>query len=321
MSWQDRTRQAAYTSPSGFRFVFNTVQANREFDKNTTAFDFPGVEGTYVQDLGGVSGHRYPMRCIFWGDNHDIEARLFEQALAERGRGRLEHPRDGQISVVPFGRITLRDDLVRAANQTIFEVEFFESRVDLFPAGVTDPAASSLGNARDTFSAAAAVFAANVDLSLPTEVVTLRNRLSLSTGVVRSIMTPIVGKDADILRQFNAVADSITSNLDTLATDPLTIANQVTNFLLLPASVPDSVPGLLDSFGEIINGITGGTDPVVANDNEFRSDELFATSSVAAAVVSSVTGDYRTRSLAVSAAAAISDQFDAVNTWRELNYA
>ena len=52
MSWQDRTREAAYTSPSGQRFVFPYLTANRAFDKNTTAYNFAGVKGTYVQDLG-----------------------------------------------------------------------------------------------------------------------------------------------------------------------------------------------------------------------------------------------------------------------------
>ena len=66
MTWQDRTGDAAYTSPGGTRFAFDYEALERQFDKNTSAYTFPGVAGTYVQDLGSTD-HRYPMRVIFWG--------------------------------------------------------------------------------------------------------------------------------------------------------------------------------------------------------------------------------------------------------------
>jgi hypothetical protein len=64
MAWQDRLREAAYNAPSGQRLVFLYEDVGREVDKKTAAFDFPGVNGTYVQDNGSTS-RRYPLRVFF----------------------------------------------------------------------------------------------------------------------------------------------------------------------------------------------------------------------------------------------------------------
>ena len=91
MSWLDRIREAAYTSPSSVRLTFDYEDVRKSIDKKTTAFDFPDADGTFVQDLGHT-GRRYPLRIFFWGDDYDTEADAFEAALLERGTGKLEHP-------------------------------------------------------------------------------------------------------------------------------------------------------------------------------------------------------------------------------------
>ena len=124
MSWQDRLREAAYTSPSGIRFLFLYEDIRFSVDKKTTAFDFPDAEGTYIQDFGNT-GRRYPFRVIFAGPDYDLKATAFSAALAEPGIGKLETPLYGAIDVVPFGTITRRDALKSAGNQAIFEIVFW----------------------------------------------------------------------------------------------------------------------------------------------------------------------------------------------------
>ena len=68
MAWQDRLKEAAYTSPSGVRTVFDFGDVSRTTVKKTAAFDFPDADGTYIQDLG-TAGRRYPMRLFIWGDD------------------------------------------------------------------------------------------------------------------------------------------------------------------------------------------------------------------------------------------------------------
>ncbi len=84
MSWNDRLREAAYTSPDGTRLTFHYENVSRTFDKKTSSFEFPDADGTYIQDTGH-SGRRYPMRLFFWGDDYDIDAEAFDALLRERG--------------------------------------------------------------------------------------------------------------------------------------------------------------------------------------------------------------------------------------------
>ena len=110
MNWQTRIGPAAYTSPSGVRLTFQYENVTRNVNKKTSNFEFPNVDGSQVQDLGR-DGRKFPIRAFFTGDDHDIDASAFEDALLERGRGQLEHPFYGSFTVVPFGAITRRDDL------------------------------------------------------------------------------------------------------------------------------------------------------------------------------------------------------------------
>ena len=76
MSWQDRVKPAAYESPSGRRIEFLFENVAESFGKKTTAFEFPDVDGTFVQDLGRT-GNRLPLRIIINGD----DIRLTPEAL------------------------------------------------------------------------------------------------------------------------------------------------------------------------------------------------------------------------------------------------
>ncbi len=132
MSWEDRIREAAYTSPSGTRRVFAFEAVSAEVELRAKAFEFPGVNATYVQG-NGHGGKRFPLRCFFAGDEHDLEAEAFVEGLLERGVGRLEHPFYGIHDVVPLGTITRRDDLKDAANQTVIEVTLAVSLTQVYP--------------------------------------------------------------------------------------------------------------------------------------------------------------------------------------------
>ena len=320
MTWQDRLAEYAYTSPSGTRFVFEYTTLERQFDKNTSGYNFPGVAGTYVQDLGS-SDHRYPSRFIFWGDDHDLEAQAFEAGLKETGRGKLEHPRDGLRDVVPFGTITFREDLVNAANQTVVDVEFWETTLDLFPQGASDPFAAVTSAVGLTNDSSATDFADGVDISTAFRRVSLADRLSAAVGVTRETLGTIATIETSIARQFFATADSIQLNIDNFIAAPLALARQTQQLLQLPARIRSNLTQQLDTYSTLIASLTGGDDPVRANTNDYRNDELFAIASVGASILSVVSADFQTRPQILNAAATVVQQFEAVNTWREENYA
>ncbi len=174
MAWQDRLRTGAYNSPSGIRVLFAYEDVSRDIDKKTIGFTFPDADGTFVQDMGRT-GRRYPLRMFFWGDDYDIEANAFEQALLERGVGKLEHPIYGVIDVVPFGTIKRRDDLVTAGNQAVIEVEFWETIGLIYPSSQSDPASNVVSSVEEFNEASALDFSSLSNIVSALDNLTLKN--------------------------------------------------------------------------------------------------------------------------------------------------
>ena len=104
MSWPDRQKEAAYTSPSGVRTVFIYENVRVSVNKRDSVREFPEYEGAFVQNFG-LGATSYPLLCIFWGDDHDLQANDFLKRLAEPGTGILEHPFYGRFkaNVVALG--------------------------------------------------------------------------------------------------------------------------------------------------------------------------------------------------------------------------
>lgn len=316
MTWEARTKPAAYVSPSGARVPFDYEAADKSFEKQTSAHTFPGVDGTYIQDQG-ASSRRYPTRAIFWGANHDLEAERFRSALSERGRGRLEHPRDGSVSVVPFGAITTREDLVTEANQTIIELEFWESIGGQYPGGVLGLNTAALEAVDTSYVEVIREFTDVIDLRVPSELVRVRNQLAANVGVLRLALGAVAGQDSATSRTFSRIADSIIEGVDTFEADPSILAGQVVALVRAPLSAGTAPSVTATGYGGAIDALT----PRLDGGQAFKADELFVMATATAYIESAVTATYTTRGDALASAAEVERQAVAVNTWRETNYA
>ena len=197
MAWQDRIQEAAYTSPSGTRFVFSYENVSKSVTKKTSAFNFPDAEGTFVQDLGHT-GRRYPLRVIIHGTDYDQEAEAFEAGLLEKGTGKLEHPIYGTIDVVPFGEIKRRDDLKTAANQAIIEVQFWETIGLLYPTGQTDPAEAVLAAVEEYNVAEAEQFEEILDTDTASTLATFKSGYQLLLDTSRNVLKTIADVQDDV---------------------------------------------------------------------------------------------------------------------------
>ena len=325
MAWQDRIREAAYTSPNGTRITFGFEDVSKNFEKKTTGFDFPDADGTYVQDLGH-SGRRYPLRIFFTGADHDLDADSFEALLTERGVGRLDHPFYGVKDVVPFGTITRRDDLKSAANQTVFEVTFWETIGLIYPTAQTD-ASSEVLSAVDSFNEnAAAAFADSVVLTTAFERAALRNNFSTLLDGVEGALQSVANTQDNVRSQFDAIKDSINSSITTLIGDPVTLALQTINLIQTPALVASGVQARLNGYANLIASVAERADAIAPQGsdrrtiNRFYARDLFLTTDVTGAVVSSVNSRFETKPQAIEAADLILSQFDSVVAWRDSNF-
>lgn len=323
MSWQDRLREAVYTSPNGTRQAFDYEDLSGEIELRGTAYNFPDADGTYVQRTGR-SGRRMPLRMIFWGADCDIEAQRFESLLLETGVGRLSHPVYGLVDVVPFGPLTRRDDLKTAANQVIIEVVFWETIGIIYPASQADPSSAVLSSIEAYNSSSSEQFGESVDISTAGARVALKNVYSVLVGAAGSGLDSVASATDKVSRQFNSIYSSITQGIDSLIGEPVTLARQTALLIQSPGRAASSIAARLSAYRSLAAGIITssptGTGPGIRPSNEFHSRDLFASGYVSASVVSVVNNRFETKTAALLAAEEVLSQLDAVVAWRDTRY-
>lgn len=291
---------------------FDYEDVSRAVDKRTTAFNFPEVDGTYIQDLGHT-GRRYPLRVIFWGADSDLSATAFESILLEQGPGVLEHPRYGNVDVVPYGTITRRDELRSAANQTIIDVEFYETTGILYPSSQTDTL-GAINLSLETFNEAmAGEYADLVDVSTAGKRAELKSRYENLLSAAEGFLRPIAETQADIEAQFDTVLASINEGIDVLIADPLTLAFQTMILIQAPARAAAAITARLEAYGNLAESIVGAADPGAT----FHTSDLFASTAVSGIVLSSVNTEYDNKPAAVETALFNLDTMEAVTVWRD----
>jgi len=326
MTWQANLRQAAYISPSGIRSVFHYENVSLEFDKKTSGFDFPVFNGTQVQDQGR-SGRRYPLRCFFWGDDYLADSLQFENTLEERGIGRLEHPLYGKINVVPFGSIGRRDDLKTAANQSVIEITFWETIVDLFGGSIRDLKNSIIESNANFNNAAAGQFESEVDIRRVFEREAFKGFHRSLFDAATNLLKDFAGTDSKISTQFKQVGDSVRSDLESENELDLSIlATQTNIYTQLPAKA--STIEIQDRLNNYLELITPLIDPDTIKDpgldnkisNDFHSRDLFIASYISAMSLSTINYIFQTKPQALNAADQILTIFNLWVNWRDDNY-
>lgn len=330
MSWEDRLRQAAYFPPltptRAIRFQYEDV--SRETPLRNTPFEFPNVDGAYVQP-NGFGAREYPLRCFFNGPDHDIEATIFEEALLQRGAGRLSHPLYGEFDAIPVGRLARRDDLKTRANQTIIQVTFFTTTKLVYPTNQLD-ARNELQVAIDQFIAENGPLqfedTANVlsGLSQVQLAATVREGLASVEGALGTA----AAATTEVNQLFRDAIDAVNLSLDVLVGQPLQLAQQVSNLISLPARAvtgfTDRVLGYARFARDIFTSLAGRPYDAFAStiqtSNDFYYADLNAGAAINGTFLAAVETEFDTRPGAQEAALAILNLFDEWVEWREPGY-
>jgi prophage DNA circulation protein len=254
MPWQARVREGAYRSPKGTRITFEFEDVSRVFTKRTAIFDFAGVDESYVQQNGHGS-RRYPLRCFFWGSEHDRIAAAFEAALLEHGVGRLEHPFYGPLDVVPIGDVTRRDDLVTGGNQSVIEVTFSTTLAKLYPGSQAHPQSEVLSAISGFDVAAAQVFKDTTALTKVGDKASLKGSIRRLLSDVNNSLTGVADAVASVRREFHDIQDILSQGIDTFVGAPLLLAQQVSDLIKAPARVFTALRDRLSSYDVLIDRI------------------------------------------------------------------
>lgn len=327
MSWEERIKQAAWTSPSGKRFVWIFENVSVNLDKKGSAWEFPDSNGqTFVQDLG-VSGRRFPMRMIFSGADHDLEADIFLDALSETGISKLEHPRYGEHDVAIIGTISERDDLKTAANQTIFEFTAWKTIRDLYDFSNKNLAAEVLRKTELFNEVSAAALAAKTELDNVAEIVTLRDKYRATLTRVSTTLAPLYDSVSELQQAASAVEQSISQGLNTLVGEPLLYAQQLIILMNFGARAELLITNKLNGYENMAKSIIDQLSGTVSGDelgnnqnNSFQTDDLVALSAVTGQALSIISSDFVNQQEAILAADNLLSLFDEVVVWRDQNY-
>jgi hypothetical protein len=331
MTWIDRIAEAAYTSPGGTRMPFKFADVSLEVDKRTTLFEFPGVDGGYVQD-NGAGARRYPLACIFTGPECDATAKRFVDLLLERGPGVLEHPLYGRRDVVPFGTITRRDDLATAANQTILEVVFFATLGAVYPSSALSPKLEVTEAVRLAGPALSGDF--DRTMNLLTESRRANERLTVMDAIrnISSALQTAADATESVSREFRALQSQINFGIDVLIGQPLLLAQQLLNLTTLPSRALAGIASRLEGYGNLLDRMVRSSPPassppssleriVVRLSNEFHTSDLVAGGAVLGSISSVVNNQFTAKPQAIEAAEAIIAQAADATAWRDVRYA
>ncbi len=346
MTWEDRLQPAAYTGPDGTRVPFQFEDVSKTIRKKTTAHEFPDVNATFVEDKG-LKGALYPLRIFFSGEDHDLEAEAFEAVISQQGPGTLEHPLYGTVTAIPFGELVRNDALVTEANQTVFQVTFWETIAALFPSA-NDSTLQLVDDAVASYDEGGATqFSDSVELaSAGQESTFAANMRQLKDGAAQALKAAQDG-EGELSSRMDRIDRAIDDTLDTFFGGPLTLAFQIRQLVGAPARSAKLLRARLDAYANLAQSIFAGTgtgsgggtgtsttgaagvvDPgtgapgaISDASNAFHANRLMS-ETVVLGIALAVSGEtYTTRQQALDSAAELAEIFDSSVVWSEDNYA
>lgn len=327
MSWIDRLRALTYTSPTGREFTFKFEDLESSFEKKGEAIDFINSDETLSRDYG-ASARQFPVRLFITGGDCDLTARDFDNAIHEKGFGRLEYPLQGTFDVTPIGKVTRRDDLASAANQVVFELTFFETTDLLGPSRSEDPGRQVADYSAAYETAVSAEVAAKTAPSVEVPKENLKQNFLKNLNGSKNSLLSSIKKASQKTRKF--IFDTyamVEGSIDGALDDPYSLA--VTTILTVKAlaDAPEQIAGRFSNYGDMLRRITGTSlvpkISTVADGPKARTDfaqnVLYAGAALSGQVTAAIGEPYKTRGDALRAALELIDNLDIFRTWVELN--
>ena len=297
MAWNDDITEAAYTSPSGKRMIFNyDSEMERKTALKTAENVFPDVDGAEIQSLG-LGGKKFPMTVIFDGADCFSKADEFEELLCERGAGILEHPIYGKHDVVPTGEIARSDNLVSGLNESLVKVTFSETITDrAFPESDVS-SDDALSSAIDGYeNAAAASFAEIIETGSVDDKLQLQSVLKTQSDSLFKGITSIAEKTSDLqqkesllqkIQKFKNTVNGWIGKVDLLAENALNIATALIKTARLPSEIAINALAKIEGYSSILKDMLNNVkkDPVGA---AAIKNQYAATSTMLGALVASM---------------------------------
>lgn len=307
---------ASYKSPSSQVVDFDYEDLSSEIEKKTTVFESAIGDGTYVQDWGNTSG-RFPMLCIFHGDDYIDRAKAFITALLEKGAGTLTHPIYGDVNVIATGVINRTDPLVTNSGEIVFSVTFHET-ITLDETTETSLAQSF----EDLNEASYLTFSDNMKLEDPGDKAAFRYRVVESISAAKSALKQSSEAVSNVQDKTDDIADSITRGIDTTLGDPLTLARQVQILMGEPRRTRELIKDKITAYHNMALSIFEDTinEATLEAANLFHLNNLIAKAILANMSLAMLDADYETKTEHIAAIDTLMTEMESYRVWYDANY-
>jgi prophage DNA circulation protein len=259
LSFLDRLRPLRYVSPSGVEHLPLYDDLDRNGGKKAPIHEFPHRDIADVQDLGNKA-ETYSMTLYFTGADYDMAADAFYQALREKGRAKLMHPRWGDIDVLPLSR-SQSEKFVEGIRYAEFSVEFVEAP-DPRSLAVTTTTASAI-QASATLTASTTVESVSEQMAPADAIETekIKEKVLERAVASRDALNSMTAELDDLRAQVVAAGKAIERNIDDLVDDPLALADAMVALVRSPALAAMSITGKVKGYASLItSGIASLSD-------------------------------------------------------------
>ena len=303
MSWIGRLEQRLIIETGdGQRYTpkWNNPTTTQEF--NYTAFDFPNVDGTFVDR----ARTRSPIRLLeiyFDGDDHVEDAERFRVSAADPRQWRILHPYWDELRVQPL-RLFMDQ---RAYNLTKFTIRVMETINAGLP--TREPSFSEEIAARKLTlnEAIANDYTNQINNIQPTEINTIEDSIDDFDSITGAVIE--VEEDQVTFRNRVIAAQNAVTNVVNDANNAIRRIQEVIDF---PGQIVGNVRARIEAVIENYNRLRGRLDNI---SGASRNDKLYlanagATDISAVAVVATNNIDYNTRDEVADAIDLIIDLFD-----------
>jgi prophage DNA circulation protein len=299
--YQDRLRQARYRSPGGAEFTLQFDDVSRSGSKKAAIHELPQQDKADIQDLGNNSD-RFPMSVYFTGDDFDQTADAFFSALRERGPGSLQHPRYGDIPVLPL-TWTQSESWTDGLGRADFKIEFIRVQTDVvFPITAVS-ATTAVANLADVATLEANLAAvAEFDPISAADISVIKDGISGFLADYQAAFAEIIAVSESIQAEVNGIVNEITGTIDQLIAAPAALFASLTRLATLPARIVANIKSKVDSYSNFITQLANSIPKSYA-----QAVQTVQTVQVmlAGAAVASTVGTISTRRAAVDSAAAL----------------
>ena len=233
----DILREFRYTSPSGKKFTVNFDDVERSGSKKAQINELPLQDNPDIQDLGNAA-IEFSVTVYFDGPEYYEEADRFWNALGERGFGRLEHPRYGDIRVLPVSR-TQTESFTTGMRKAEFRIDFVRAQEERikFPLGI----ASGAFTISDAFDSAMEFFAeglaAEIGQAAAANVFAAGAALENGIEFLNEKLSGTVSQEPEANNEFLQTNERLISQLSEITRIPKAVVNSAMDLFRLPGRI------------------------------------------------------------------------------------